>query len=285
MLAIKAVSITESGLDSYFSVNVDYVNNSNNVVVKTEKVVFKVEVRDTFAQRAEGRTAFYVGYKLNGNGNEVLGTEEKESINGTEHAPILTIRNNTTFSVDMNDYLVGRALFNTNDHSKVVNNTSENKYWTIKSATNFTIGNVGIFELTQKKIDNVIKISPVAYNKDTNTAPIRVAPSFTGSVNITAQDISVFNIDNPGKSFWNTTFRLQVPLIQVGTEVTVNVWIPFRFEPANPVKRSISANILSLNLSSNYMYDLSSQKYTDLTAEDPSTAITSSTCSPTTIPP
>lgn len=262
---VTAKKLTEAEIPAYFSI-VMYVGSDT---ARTEEYIiyFSIKVDDTFAQITDGNRVFYVGYKLNAAGKEIFGDNNQEvsSYDGNTqtHAPILTVNNFSTLKVDLGEYLQGRGLYRQNNHEAVKVGES---FWAINSVTNFEITDVSFLGLTSVALQNQIKTSSTAYSPN-GTAPIRISPSVSGTVEVSAAVVDQYN-QRPGNvvDFWDTVHTLSIGLKLVsGNDLNkeCTVYLPFKFAPANPQARSIASDKLMLNFSSENTFNLASGTYTD----------------------
>ncbi|MCM1368323.1 MAG: hypothetical protein NC184_05915 [Roseburia sp.] len=277
-LYVTANSYTAGG---YFSVQLSASSHPEPV-----SVYFSVQVHDTFAQLAhqnnggwsdlsDSDKSLYVGNKLN---DQAL--EATASFADGKHASVLSIYNNSKVTIDLSELLLGRALYGESKTpgaaagqyaTSIKMGGLGNKLWSISSVTNF-------------KIDSIEYVDKTAQAILTNpTASKRVTPTATMNVALTASDINLYtgaeysDIADPSErleKFWSSTHEMKVTLSLVNaTGITSNdptsyvVKIPVVFYPANPQVKDVGSSVLSLNVKSEYGYDISENKYYDLTGK------------------
>ena len=264
-LLITADSITEARIPAYFSIDVYDSSNTENRYT----LYFNVTVQDTFAQRTSANNEFYVGYKIGNDGLEYYedlngNTVKEDSYKDGKHASILSVNNFSTFSIDLSEYLVGRALYN-KDHGKITQTQGGNEFWALDSANNFRITSASFSGLSVN-IDNMILTSSIAY--DTNVMPVRISPTLTGSVSVSSNVVDAYNELAGPNAFWTEIHFLRLEMSHIsGTADACIVNIPFKFIPANPQANNISASTLRLNITSEYTYDLSNRTFSDANGE------------------
>ncbi len=264
-IVVEALSITENG-SAYFSVDLKSTVAGDNSVVT---VYFQVSVSDTFVP---SNTEVFVGHKINAANNEYyLDAEgnqiEQSSVEGGQHKPILTIYNYSSVTVDLSEYLVGRALYR--DAAVIKEIDSLETKWSLKSVENFAIKTVTFEGLPSLQLSGEIKSNSTAGNAAANVPPIRIAPSVTGRIEVDSSTIREYNQNHQGTDFWSVTHIMSMTLEPIstlmGTATESVIKIPFKFEPANPQVKSINSSILRLNVTSENAYNLASG--TNLTPE------------------
>ncbi len=262
---VTAKKFTEAEIPAFFSIVMYEGQGSNHTA---EHIIhFSIKVDDTFAQITDGNRGFYVGYKLNAAGKEIYGDNNAEVSsydgNTNTHAPILTVNNYSTLKIDLADYLQGRGLYRNSDHSAVKFGES---FWAVNSVTNFEITDVSFMGLASVNLQNRITTHSTAYSPN-GTAPIRISPSVSGTVEVSAAVVNQYN-QRPGNvvDFWDTVHTLSIDLKLVSgneTNKECTIYLPFKFAPANPQAKNIASDKLMLNFSSENTYNLAQGNYTD----------------------
>ncbi|MDE7164636.1 MAG: hypothetical protein K2O04_04350, partial [Clostridiales bacterium] len=263
-IEVEALSVIESeGETGYFSVQV-----RKDRTTEYHTVYFNVSITDSFVPWRD-ITADDHNVKSLIVGNTVTnGTETTPSYVNNAHTHIMTVPNYSTITINLNDYLLGRALYNESTHAALRDGSSQ---WTIKSVTNFAIDSLAFRGLSLTLKDEIKSSTP------SGSTFVRIAPYITGRVEVDANTINTFNQQpgNSNKQFWDEIHMMELTLKLVKGQATAGtttykIVIPFKFAPANPQKKEISPNYLRLNVTSQNTWDLNSQTLIKTDSEDES---------------
>ncbi|MBD5132128.1 MAG: hypothetical protein HDT28_06030 [Clostridiales bacterium] len=255
---VEAIKLTNASTPAYFSVGITDGNEKYTIN-------FEVTVEDTFAMLGDPtnggitdqhstKSQLYVGYRTNENGEYDVPNHNAVSYKGEgEHDSILTVPNYSTLSVNLNDYLVGRALYyesktlDDGNYSTAIREPNT-KIWTIKSAYNFKINSAAFVNL-----GGVIK-DPI-YSQSTST--VRISPVFTARIEVSNETIRDFK-----GNFWDSIHLLQLSISQVsGTSSAKTIYIPVRFTAYNPQVKEINSSYMRLNVTSQNTFDFDKRAY------------------------
>ncbi|MCH5161528.1 MAG: hypothetical protein J1G04_05810, partial [Clostridiales bacterium] len=266
-MTVTALAATSSTEFEHFSVQLGKRRDGNGLYYgEFITVYFNVRITDSFLQFDNRPSSEFL---LVGNDLITSPTAETDATKTPVHKPILRLENNSQIKISLADVLKNHILYELGDNDAnnyikpvLMEETNSTSYWGVNSVNNFVISNIDF----NQAIDNAIMNDTNSPSADpTVTAKLAIT---TYIINNYCQRVKPDLRTEAERSAWfwadNTVHNIQLELGQRGQpNKSFTILIPVQFIPANPLRRNVDKNRFSLNVLSQYTFDLANSKMLD----------------------